>query len=542
MGASGELKQAMIALVQGLLDSGVEHAVLSPGSRNAPLISAIFNSGITCHSIIDERSAGFVALGIAQRTGRAVALVCTSGTALLNYYPAIAEAYHARVPLLVLSADRPEYLIGNWDGQCIRQDHAFLHHVRAYRNSGEDLSDPRDFHRVVEFVHRQATEPIPGPVHLNIPLEEPLYFEPPSREEYSAPLVRAIDRRSKKIEVPPQLFVDLRNSRRPLFLNGYSGSMQLSSDLRIPVLNDLMSGVHADPAMRNWDAFLTFSGKGKPETPDLVISSGTYFISKALRTFLRNGDEFRHWHIDRFHEVGDPFFSGPFHWQVEPADALPLIEQELMSLKEEYWSQWSDSISGFRTAFFADRDHFTELTVVHRILDHISGNIHLGNSMPVRYASFIDARSGKSYWGNRGTSGIDGTFSTAVGHACISREVEYLLIGDLSFFYDANAMWNSLDHRLQVIVLNNGGGRIFELLKGHDQLGAARRFQTTPHVRTAEYLAADHSWGYRRINNFAGLDEALQEMKNADKPGIWEIFTDADENRNFYRSLQEGFR
>lgn len=535
------LRVAAVAVVQGLIDSGVEQAILSPGSRNAPLLSALVHSSILCHTVVDERSAAFIALGIAQRSGKPVAVLCTSGTALLNYYPAIAEAYYARIPLIILSADRPERLIDQWDGQCIRQADVFKNHIRFQTNLPVSDLRERELSASVHEACNRAQTGIPGPVHINLPFEEPLYFNPPAESAYSAATYRdQVFQDSAQTELPELLKEQLSRTGKILWINGYGSRFTKTISDRIPVLSDILSASPQSAPLQNWDAMLTFAAHNKPEYPELLISTGTYFVSKALKMFLRGAQDLQHWHISEEGEIGDPFFSSPQHWPIDPDKAVKLLLPDFSGMDPGYMNQWVEATDQFRQKFRSrEWERFTEFGVVRTLLRRLEGTFHIGNSMPIRYASWVDERKFATYFGNRGTSGIDGSCSTAVGHATYSGKQEYLIVGDLSFFYDSNAFWNALKHNLQVFVLNNSGGRIFEFLKGHELLGEAKVFQTTEHNRTAEYIARDHGWNYHAIKSYYELEGALARVNNQSGPCVWEIFTDHKENLAFYHQLMD---
>jgi 2-succinyl-5-enolpyruvyl-6-hydroxy-3-cyclohexene-1-carboxylate synthase len=323
------------AWINCLSNNGIQHVYISPGSRNAPLIRAfVQNPTIKCYSAIDERSAGFLALGAAISLKKPVALLCTSGTALLNYYPALTEAFYAGIPLLAISADRPAELIDQWEGQCIRQNDIFSNHLGASilldpANQNIDQLE-KSTQKIVDLLYQNK------PVHVNIPLSEPLYNNFTTLEYVEInckPLVPI-----QNPPVPAALLADLNKASKVLVLNGHSIAPYNFRKETGLVLNDVVSNKWNKASPRFWDAlFLCIDDGAKKELePDLLITSGTSIISKPLRNWLRTIPNLKQWHIGKQDPVGNPFFKDISIWPINEVDAFELLAPQLESKPNEY--------------------------------------------------------------------------------------------------------------------------------------------------------------------------------------------------------------
>lgn len=520
-------------------------AVISPGSRNAPVVYALHHSGINCHSIVDERSAAFVALGIAKETRLPVILSCTSGTAALNYYPAIAEAFYARVPLIILTADRPPEDIDAWDGQAIRQKSVYKNHIRAEFETLDDYDDFTNFEAIGKQVAACLKSEIAGPIHINIPIREPFYnFNDDglekAHEQFSANPVTEM----KLTALAKYVGMSFRD-KKVLVVHGMQSSEQvtITSDEFSVVLSDITSNQPGN--MDYWDALL-FSAQTKPDglshlevlRPDVLVTTGTTTVSKGLKRFLRHFKPKFHFHLSKYEEVGNMFRTKPTC--IPPEE----VNQEIgnksnVETDDSYRIAWQNITSEFEQRFSRlDWKAFNEFTAVNYILSQLPDGaiLHLGNSMPVRYASFLWKKASNNIVrSNRGTSGIDGSTSTAVGNALVSNGPVYLITGDIAFFYDINALFNQhLPKNLKIILLNNRSGGIFEMISGPDKMGEAIDYQTTPHHYSAEHLAEHFDVSYFSGNSIGTFAQGMDDLMSAEKCAILEVFTDKEKNKTFF--------
>lgn len=537
---------------------GVRHAVFSPGSRNAALsVSFHRNPKIETRVIVDERSAGFIALGIAQQTGTPVVLCCTSGTSLLNYGPAIAEAWYQHIPLIVLSADRPPEWIDQWDGQTIRQEHVFQKFTKAnfQMPTSIDHTDSK-WHYVRNLTDgiQLAQAGRQGPVHINIPFREPFYPEKNQELKFSnfSSLTKMT---SGEPKLPSADLFNLKEEfescKRVLLVLGqnrynpqFSETLHGLNAIRVPIVADVTSNQQSDITIRHQDIFLQQRSVWKELKPDLVISIGKSLISKNLKLFVRDSGA-KHWFIDPVPGRENPLVSLNRSIGADPVDVLEWLSTSAPKGRS-FYQKWhaSDTKVKKQLAIISERP-YAEFTAFHRVIQELpaSVDLHLANSMPVRYANFLGIRdSSTEIFCNRGTSGIDGSNGTAVGHALTTRRKTVLLSGDLSFLYDQNAFFHEYDlSNLYIIVFNNFGGGIFDLIPGPMSLPDDERILhfNTRHNRDMKGIAADAGFSYFKANDLVTLELSLSEFfKESDKPRLLEIQTDPKQNQQVFFEIK----
>ena len=529
---------------------GVQFVVTSPGSRSAALTVA-FSSfpDLTTLSVRDERVAGYVALGLAQMSNKPVVLVCTSGTAALNLAPAIAEAYFLHIPLLVLTADRPPEWIHQYDGQTIFQDKLFGAHVKKSIQWLPEDSDAQAWfvrRTFSEFVWLAQQAPA-GPVHINVPIREPFYPQStdyPLKFPSSQPIVGIPSNTMLPTETISQWLDQLWQSERPLWVVGQQQSPTFSKAAHelahhMPVVADSIGQVSPDPVLCFQDAWA--SHLPKDLAPDFLISSDKSILSKSLKLYLRDHKAPYHVHIQNSPEWVDPFQSLSQWMRVDP---LGIVEAILTKIASEgapqswlaYRSEFGKREKRVKDFFFETVLLPSDASVVRTLLHQIPSKciLHGGNSMAIRYINlFYGLSQGPRVFSNRGTSGIDGCLSTAVGAAWASPDQQHVaLVGDVTFWYDSNALWhNALPQNLKIILLNNQGGNIFHMIPGPmDQPGFSTYFQTQQEI-TAAGLAESLHFNHKSTS-VAEL-QARDWQEFWEDPGflVWEIKTNPDENK-----------
>lgn len=548
---------------------GIKDAIVCPGSRCAPLTLAFArHPAIQTRTISDERSAGFIALGIAQQTKRTVVLICTSGTAAYNFAPAVAEAYYQRIPLLILTADRPTEWIGQWDGQTISQQNIYGDHIkRSYHLPQEyDHTDSKwAISRAINEAVNLTQDGPHGPVHVNIPLREPLYPANGESIDFSED-IRVTERVTARVTLPPksmqQLQAQLEQSRRVLVVGGQGAlNVNLIASLNsfaaagdVVVVGDVISNLHALPfAVRYSDIFLgTLDDATKRDlSPDLLITIGQSVISKNLKLFLRAAQPPVHWHVeDSIGPIVDPFQSVTTLVQQDPADLFAGLTKTVKGNagRKEYVKRWNEleqKTSIAVNGFFANETS-GELAFVHHVLndlpDHTS--VHLANSMAVRYANICGLgvnKKGVQVYSNRGTSGIDGCTSTAAGHALSCESIHTLITGDVAFFYDRNAFWHNYPMpNLRVIVLNNHGGAIFGMIDGPGSLPEVDEYFVTRQPLTAKNLAEEFGLSYLRVSSNNDIANVLDDFfKAGDRAKILEFESDSNGAKEVFLRFKE---
>lgn len=542
------------SVLQICLAKGVTQIVISPGSRNAPLtIGFASNPEFKCYSIADERCAAFFALGIAQQTGRAIALLCTSGSALLNYYPAVAEAFYSQVPLIVISADRPSDKIDIGDGQTIRQKNVYDNHSLYNANLTETASEENDI-KINKAINKAIVKK--GPTHINVPFEEPLY-ETVTKPTVDATIV-AVPKRHRRTTVENIIAsTNIWNAAgKKLVLIGTNPPGGIDADIignwandpSVVVMTEATSNIHHPSFLDNIDTIITPFGDKDFEAfrPDILVTFGGMIVSKRVKAFLRKYKPRYHWHIDPLRAY-DTFGSLTHHFETVPNDYFRQIQPFVTNVKSAY-AQAAATIKEFRAkkheAYFANAP-YSDFKAFGKIIGSLPPDsmLQVSNSASIRYTQLFEVAPSIEVFCNRGTSGIDGSTSTAVGAAVANEKPTVLITGDIGFLYDSNALWNNyIPTNFKIILVNNGGGGIFRILPGHSETAVFNTFFETSHQLTAAHLAKMFGFGYFAANDEASLEMKLAEFYDvADKPSILEVFTPEKRNdavlRDYFKSL-----
>jgi 2-succinyl-5-enolpyruvyl-6-hydroxy-3-cyclohexene-1-carboxylate synthase len=527
------LAQAVIEIFR---QKEIQHIVISPGSRNAPLTIGFTNhDGFTCYSIADERCAAFFALGLAQQLQKPVAVVCTSGSALLNYYPAVAEAFYSQIPLLVVSADRPQNKIDIGDGQTIRQENVFANHIVFSSNLTENASEEND-NLIVSAIETAISQK--GPAHINVPFEEPLYET--LLEPTYVPKVALSKIEKSAFNLNAKFVSEWQSAKKKLILVGelLPNSIEqkhvdfLAQDKSVLVLLEKTSNLHHPTFIDRIDTFVTtFSEDDKHNfQPDILLTFGGMVVSKRIKALLRSYLPKQHWHVDELRAY-DTFGCLSEHFQTNIScffnqllvDNNPIeskyqfdfqtIWQERLAKHDSYISQIP--FSDFKVFDFLSRN----------LPEHIQ--LQVSNSSPIRYIQLINMNKTIEVFCNRGTSGIDGSTSTAIGAAVANEKPTILITGDISFLYDSNALWNNyIPKNFKIILINNNGGGIFRILPGHQETETFNTFFETSHHLTAEHLAKMYQLNYVSVQNENELESVWKSfISDETSPAILEIFT-----------------
>lgn len=553
-------KIAVAQIVELIKLKGIRDIIISPGSRNAPFTIAFTqNSFFNCFSIVDERAAAFFAMGRALKTGKPAVVLCTSGSALLNFYPAVAEAFYQQIPLLVLSADRPKAWTDQGDGQTIRQDKVLDAHCLDSFSIDGDSSDKEELwyiQRKLNFGLNKMFDVTKGPVHVNIHLKEPLYAQ--QEEQHPAPSI--IHRKSgtrilsekdkaefqkrwntfdKKIVLIGQSQVD--DSLSELLI-------QLSEDDSVIVLSESLSNHYHSRFFSCIDKLILLGEADKEALrPDLLLTFGGAIVSKKIKQLLRAWEIKEHWSVGEKTVEQDTYQQLSEEILVQP-DLF--IENLLEDQKEKdsdyypYFRNLADKKEKIQQAF-SEQSPYSDYWVFHKLFEKLRKNttVHLSNSSIVRYAQLFNHKSDYIFQANRGTSGIDGSSSTALGYASADKENNVLITGDISFFYDSNGLWNNVvPDGFKIILVNNSGGGIFRIIPGPDQSGALEKFFETQHDLTAKHLAAMYKFQYQSVENKEELNNTLEAFLSDDSKAILEVFTPREQNdsvlKDFFKAIE----
>jgi 2-succinyl-5-enolpyruvyl-6-hydroxy-3-cyclohexene-1-carboxylate synthase len=543
-------------IVQLCKKANIKHIVISPGSRNAPLtISFAIDPFFKTYSVVDERCAAFFAMGMAQQLREPTAIVCTSGSAMLNYFPAVSEAFYSHIPMLVISADRPEYLIDVGDGQTIRQKFVYNEHVgyEAHLKSDNRNSDNQ---QIKEYNTKEVFNAINTakqkdlPVHINAPFDEPLYnkttdlseglteiefdnsFSSPEQTKTIEDFIQAWDDSYKKLI--------LIGVNHPEDLNAKNLN-QLVKDDSVVIMTETTSNLNHPQFLFSIDGILAPIELDEDKEryfeqlqPDLILTFGGMLVTKKLKAFLRQYKPKYHFHVHPQHAF-DTFFAGVRLIKMKPSKFLKDVSSKLIEKESDYFSYWFEIHEHrlFKTNKYVEEIPYSDFWCYDRIFKALPEDIllHLGNSSCVRYSNLFDLKSGTQVFCNRGTSGIDGSTSTAVGGAVISTKPTYLITGDLSFLYDSNGLWNDyMPSDFKIIIINNRGGGIFRILPGdkHDQY--FNTYFETQHQLDASHLAKMYKFDYYSLESKTNFGEVLDDFIQSKDKSILEIFTPTELN------------
>lgn len=459
-----------------LLDAhGIRELVLCPGSRNAGIVHSALNCGkFNCHQLTDERSAGFYAIGLAQATGKPSAVIVTSGSALANLYPAACEAYYQEIPVIFISADRPAEWIGQMDGQTMVQQGALGPMVPSV-TLPQGNKNPWHTNRLINEAILECTHRTCKPVHINIPVCEPIY----DFDTEQLPEVRKIERIAGIYNNREILLEKAKSCKRSILLVGQlPASITNTLDTTKPgmtIVAENLSNLNPTDYINSytidWDRMAPL---------DIVITIGGHLTDKRMKEWMRRNPPRQHWHISEDGRIADLFCCQTLAIESTVQDFFSMAPVLGASIK-------------------LPTKEATPSRVLDQLFRKLPANavVHLANSTSVRTAQLLPVSA--TVCCNRGINGIEGSMSTAVGYAAANPDKPvFLVIGDLSFFYDQNALWNTnLPANLHIMLINNGGGAIFDTLPLPDD-NCSRKFIQGKHHTNAKAVAEEY--GIRYLN------------------------------------------
>ncbi|MFA8299552.1 MAG: 2-succinyl-5-enolpyruvyl-6-hydroxy-3-cyclohexene-1-carboxylic-acid synthase [Hyphomicrobiales bacterium] len=534
---------------------GISDIIISPGSRNAPLILSFANdSYFHCTNIVDERSAAFFALGVAKRKQKPVAICCTSGSAGLNYAPAIVEAYYSKVPVIVLTADRPQEWIDQYDNQTIRQEGIYSNFINK-EISLPDLNlqteSDREWYytRLIDEGVNASLFPVPGPVHFNIPLSEPLYNSVEKADDINFPLTEIKTTSSKcNNGIISELQEKVQKYKKIVLLIGTLSRIENINSLLTTVKNkniviiseSLSNCINSHP---NCPTDLLFKNLSDEQIdllqPEFLISMGDMVVSKSLKLFLRKHPPQEHWridphhnHIDTYQHLNKIIHTNPIDF-IEALAELPFIDDQYNNIWNTHQSKRGENINELinQTPWSDLKAH----SIINKAIPKNSIS-HFGNSSIVRYGLLLN--NSIECYANRGTSGIDGSLSTAFGFASASDQLNVLVIGDLSCLYDSNILWASkFPDNLRIIIINNGGGNIFRFIKGPESTHQLENHFEAKHNLDIQKALPEIN-KYQKVSTEKELDKVLIPFFNTSSESkILEIDTKDSQNEYYWNLL-----
>lgn len=555
--AKTSTKKGVQQLTDALIHHGITHIVFSLGSRNAPFVVAFANDKrFTRFVIPDERSAAFYALGMGEQLRQPVALMCTSGSAVLNYAPAISEAFYRNIPLIVVSADRPSEWIDQGDGQTIRQDGVLKNHVVSavkvyenYRNPDEKWYNERSLNEILS----RAKQPNGGPVHINFPFTEPLYeMEEGINESAAVPFqLLEVEKRlssgqkTKLQEIwnaSPKRMILCGQLPKNSYLNEQLKNLAKDKSVAVVVENtsNLQDRSFCHCIDRTINSFLGNEEGEELYRPDLLITIGGAVISKRIKKYLRKYKPKHHWKIGEAFPFMDTYQSLTTSIPLKPTSFFePLLEEGFERNSSRFGEQWKqlDYLVQEEHFAFMNQVPYSDLSVFHFLLDAVPDQsaLHIGNSSAIRYTQLFDPIKSISYYCNRGTSGIDGSMSTAIGNCMVGKQnVHTLIIGDMSFFYDSNALWNKyVPTNFRIFLINNGGGDIFNIIPGPQSTPNGDDYFVAKHEQSAAAICKAFDVNYYAAGKLEEIDQQLDifyDVQENDRPALMEIFTSEENN------------
>lgn len=545
-------------MIASLLSAhGVKEVVISPGSRNAPLIVAVErHPRINTRVVIDERSAAFIALGMSNASGSSpVALVCTSGTAALNYAPAIAEAFYRHAPLIVITADRPSEWIDQDDSQTIKQPGIYNNFIKDSFDIPVESGEPDRMwmiNRTLNDAVTLATDGLRGPVHINVRLADPLgETEEIDDSDTYGDDTRCIDICGNSYQIDPARIANIaeqiKSPAKVLVLAGFMEPCGLNDALarlarqpNVVVMHEAQSNLHNNAFISNIDATLRYIGPELDErySPDVVITIGGSLTSRMVKEWLRRCHSLKHWSIGVNDHAIDCFRKLSLRLSVPPVVAVNAIadclDYQNLAAPTEYKQFWLDA--GIKSAESAEewarQSPWCDFKAVNKLLSAIPAgcNLQLSNGTAVRYVQLFDYSKAARIDCNRGVSGIDGCTSTAIGAALMSRNPTVLITGDMSMQYDMGALaCTFIPDNFKIVVLNNGGGGIFRFIRTTRNLDELKRdFVADVRLPLAK-LSEAFGFNYYSAADETEFDKIITDFfEDNSRPSILEIVTDGE--------------
>ena len=530
-----------------LIAHGVRYAVVCPGSRNAPIVHNLVSCGqIKCYPVTDERSAGFYALGLCQAVNCPVVVCVTSGTALLNLAPAVAEAFYQNLPLIVVSADRPLQWIDQLDGQTLPQANIFGNFVRKSVNLLEPTDEEHHWYcnRLVNETLIECVKGSCGPVHINVPITEPLYqFNVnvlPTERKIELLSVSSTDEESLKLQLSP-LFNSMDKAERPLIIIGQqkpSASLTIALErLHAQQYVVLYEPLSVERGEGYIEEMMQLIGDDKTFLPNFILYIGGHLVSKRVKQFLRKTRNAECWIVNSEGVLYDTFMN--LHGVIQ-ADSNAVLSTLPCKGKTEWFEQWEKLRQKARKHRVEFQPQYSSMLAVKQFETLIN---QVESECVVHYANSTSVRLGCIYaqhfvFCNRGVNGIEGSLSTAAGYSLATKQRVFCVIGDLSFFYDQNALWNqNLGGNFRILLLNNGGGGIFSKFEGLKNSPVRQQMVMAEHTTTAKGVCHDNHIRYLLANNELSLEQALHALvfDNSTQPMLLEVFTDVENEMKIYQ-------
>ncbi len=539
----------------------IKNIIISPGSRNVPIIINFFNKKFfNTYSIIDERCAGFFALGLSQQIKKPVILNCTSGSSVVNYYPSITEAFYQKIPIIIITSDRPKEMIDTFDGQSIYQEKIFGKHVVNSTQLTEDETK-----NGVWYNGRLINESIntciltKKPIHINIPLSEPLY-KTSTHIKVNTKIIKIFYTKNiieyNQYKNEKKIWNKCKKKMILLGMNSPNKNLKkilkkINIDSSIIILSETTSQICGNNFFSNIEQLLfsmTIKSWNTNFKPKIILTIGINIISKKIKYFLKKKSPKYHWHIGDDNGCPDNYKKLTVHFTINPEFFFKKIYDKkniVISNYKKNWEKLQKKIIKKQKFFLKKETSFSDLTVLFIVFSRIPkySIIHLGNSMIIRYYQILKTKNSIKSYCNRGVSGIDGSVSTAIGASiAIKKNKVTLIVGDISFFYDSNALWNKyVPNNFRIILINNGGGNIFDFIYNNNKINLNDKileFLITKHNLSAQKICEMYNWKYKIANNKILLEDILYSFwEKTNRPSLLEINTKKHNNAKILKKF-----
>lgn len=556
-----DLKNIQI-LVALLKKYDVKHVVISAGTRHTPFVCSVeYDDFFQTYSVVDERSASFFAIGLIEKLREPVAVVCTSGTAAANYVSAANEAFYQQLPLLLLTADRNHYYMFQQEEQMIPQEGLYKSVCKKTVTLGH-VRDDKDFWYVSRICNEALLELRQGelgPVHINFIVENdyPINQGIVKFQQSSLPDVRKIERLTlEDNEDVWKSWADKLKNSKILIVYGQYGVLktneknileQFIKKYNCVISKDLIANLHVDCAIPTFMLCRALSYQELNELkPDVLITMNANTISEIKIRMEVFKEKYVHWHVSSKGEISDPFKCLPNVIKCSPQVFFKRFSEltDESNVEHSYYEQWKNCYLRIgNNGSLKDVDiPYSSMYTMQQFMKRIPDNslLHIANSNSIRLANYFDVNESIEVYGNRGTHGIDGSMSAFIGQAYVKDGLAFLIIGDLSFFYDMNALWNQyVGNNIRILVCNNSGGAIFYSYPNTNNVPSLDEHIAAAHYNSVRGWVEDRGFLYLSADSKEELDSEIEKFMClvSDKPIVLEVFTDKEIDANCIKTI-----
>lgn len=545
----------------------IKHLVISPGGRSTPFVHSVEQDDFfKIYSIVDERSASFFALGLTAELKEPVAVCCSSGTAVANHVSAACEAFYQQLPLLIISADRNHNYMYQQEEQMVPQE-KLMEGFSKKIITLEHVRDEKDFwyaSRICNEALLELTTGEKGPVHINYIVENdyPVHHGIVKFEEENLPDVKKIDRLSlEDSEDKWMTYVSKFKNSKILIIYGQNSPLEedeigiiedFASKYNCVISTDLLSNLNCKYSVPTFTLSRMINTQEREDIcPDIIITMNANSVSEIKNSFNSLKNRFEHIHVSQKGQISDPYKKLSDIIACSPIMFFKKFAQLAGNGTDNH--SYYEKIKSYRErigingSLNSENIEYSALFAIQQLMKNIPENslLHLANSMSVRFANFFDLKKNIDVYCNRGTNGIDGSMSSFIGQANVSNRPSFLIIGDLSFFYDMNALWNQyVGKNIRILVINNSGGAIFYNFPGRGNVPTVGQYIAAEHTTSIKDWVVSRGFKYLSASNKDETDSAIKELvnTNSDYPVILEVFTNKDEDIKSFNTILEHYK